>query len=80
MRHTWHATTTTSLLAFLLCVPFARAQENANINGTATDSTGAVVPNAAVKLVSSETGDSRVGVTNGSGIFNFLGFASVITP
>ena len=73
MRHTWHATTTTSLLAFLLCVPFARAQENANINGTATDSTGAVVPNAAVKLVSGETGDSRVGVTNGSGIFNFSG-------
>ncbi len=61
------------LMAILLSMPFAHAQENANINGTATDPSGALVRNASVKLVNTETGDSRTGVTNGSGIFNFSG-------
>jgi uncharacterized surface anchored protein len=60
-------------MAILLSMPFAHAQENANINGTATDPSGALVRNASVKLVNTETGDSRTGVTNGSGIFNFSG-------
>jgi hypothetical protein len=59
------------LLTLLLSMPFVHAQENANINGTVTDPSGAVVPNASVKLVNTETNDTRTGVTNGSGIFNF---------
>lgn len=61
------------LLTLLLSMPFVHAQENANINGTVTDPSGAVVPNASVKLVNTETNDTRTGVTNGSGIFNFPG-------
>lgn len=54
-------------------LPFAFGQENATINGTATDPSGAVIPNATVKLTSSETGDVRTAVTNASGLFNFTG-------
>lgn len=61
------------LIALLLCMPFALAQENANINGTATDTSGAIIRDASVKLVNTETGDSRTGTTNASGIFNFPG-------
>jgi hypothetical protein len=65
----------TILLAggILLYGSTANAQENANINGIATDSSGAVVPNASVKLTQSETGESRNGTTNGSGLFSFTG-------
>ncbi|MEO6982975.1 MAG: carboxypeptidase-like regulatory domain-containing protein [Edaphobacter sp.] len=54
-------------------MPLAHAQENATINGTATDPSGAVVPNASVKLVNAETNETRTGTTNESGIFNFPG-------
>ena len=61
----------------LLCsvgyLPRAHAQENATINGVATDATGAVVTNAAVKLVNPETGDTRTTTTNASGLFSFAG-------
>ncbi|WP_263369081.1 TonB-dependent receptor [Edaphobacter dinghuensis] len=60
-------------MMILLCMPFANAQENATLNGTATDPSGAVVPNASVKLVNAETNESHTTVTNGSGIFNFTG-------
>lgn len=43
------------------------------MNGTATDPSGAVVPNAAVKLTNTETGDVRTGVSNSSGLFSFTG-------
>ncbi|MEO8737666.1 MAG: carboxypeptidase-like regulatory domain-containing protein [Edaphobacter sp.] len=62
-----------SLITLLLAMPFLHAQENATINGTATDSSGAVVPNASVKLTNAETNEARTGTTNGSGLFNFSG-------
>jgi len=61
------------LIALLLAIPFAYGQENATINGTATDPSGAVVPNASVKLVNTETSETRTATTNEAGIFNFTG-------
>src|ERR1700744_3745338 len=66
-------------LALLLFAIFAgslrvaHAQNGAEITGTVTDPTGAVVPNVDVKITSVETGSSRVSKTNGAGIFDFPG-------
>ena len=51
--------------------PFAAAQENANITGTVTDPTGAVIPNAAVLLVNTATGHQQSSVANTAGIYLF---------
>lgn len=62
------------VIAILLVVlPCAFGQENATINGTANDPTGAVVANATVKLTNNDTNETRTSVTNGSGLFNFTG-------
>ncbi|HEV2274106.1 MAG TPA: carboxypeptidase regulatory-like domain-containing protein [Acidobacteriaceae bacterium] len=53
----------------------ALAQENATINGTVTDPTGAVVPNASVTLVLGGTGVSKTAPTNSAGFYNFPGLA-----
>jgi len=73
MRHVRSLAAVMTLMASLFCVSLAHSQENATINGTATDVSGAVVPNAAIKLVNAETGDDRTATTNGSGLFNFSG-------
>src|SRR5260370_33883468 len=52
------------------------AQEQANLTGTVTDATGAVLPQASVKLISRAQGTVRTVETNGSGVFQF----SFITP
>ena len=62
-----------AVTCLLAGVTSLNAQENANINGTALDPSGAVVPNASVKLTLTETGDVRNTTTNQSGIFNFSG-------
>jgi len=49
----------------------AMAQDNATINGTVVDSTGAVVPNAAITLTNPATGQVRESVTNSSGAYRF---------
>ncbi len=73
MKSTRLLTVGVALMALLLAMPAAYAQENATINGTASDPSGAVVPNAAVKIVNAETSETRTGTTNGAGIFNFPG-------
>ncbi len=55
----------------LFLVPVVRAQENATITGTVTDSTGAVVPNVQVSLTNPATGQVRTAVSNTSGIYDF---------
>ena len=60
-------------LALIVCLPRVNAQENATVNGTASDATGAVVPNAAVKLTNTDTGEARTSTSNGSGLFSFPG-------
>jgi hypothetical protein len=49
------------------------AQENAELEGTVTDQTGAAVPNAQVTVTNTATGESRSGVTNGTGLYDFPG-------
>ncbi len=48
----------------------ARAQSTANLTGTVTDPTGAVVANAAISLREIATGAERNTVSDGSGAFN----------
>ena len=61
------------VLAALLCVSMARAQENAELSGTVTDPTGAVIPNAKVTITNVATGESRTVTSNGAGLFDFSG-------
>ena len=51
--------------------PQVWGQENATINGTVLDSTGAVVPNAAITLTNPATGQVRQSVSNSSGAYLF---------
>ncbi len=61
-----------TLLAFASLAPLARAQENATITGTITDSSGAVVPNASITLTNPSTGQSRQSISNTAGEYNFV--------
>jgi Carboxypeptidase regulatory-like domain len=58
-------------LVVLSLIPTARAQENATITGTVTDSTGAVVPNVKIELTNPATGQTRETTSNNSGIYSF---------
>src|SRR5580698_5754171 len=49
----------------------ARAQDNATINGTVTDASGAVVPNAAISLTNPATGQIRQSISNSAGAYRF---------
>ncbi|MEO6803305.1 MAG: carboxypeptidase regulatory-like domain-containing protein, partial [Granulicella sp.] len=61
------------LTTLLLCtLPTAFAQlTTADIVGTVTDSTGAVIPNANITVVNIDTHSQRAGTSNGSGDFQF---------
>jgi len=59
------------LLLLLFAAPRLRAQENATINGTVTDSSGAVVPNASISLINPATGQVRQVVSNSVGAYRF---------
>src|SRR5215470_9293492 len=66
------STITRSLLVagFLLCAASAGYAQGTNlgtIRGTVTDSNGAVIPNAAVRVTDKATGLSRELTTNGEG-------------
>ena len=63
-------------LSVLLATGPLWAQDQANLTGTVMDSTGAVLPQAAVRLISREQGTVRTAQTNGSGVYQF----SFITP
>ncbi len=60
-------------LAILLCVSIGQAQENAELSGTVTDPTGAVIPNAKVTISNVATGEARTVTSNGAGLFDFSG-------
>ncbi len=60
-----------SIAMFVIFTAGAWGQDNATINGTVTDSTGAVVPNAALTLINPSTSQSRTTVSNGVGAYRF---------
>jgi len=49
----------------------ASAQDNATLNGTVTDASGAVVPNASISLTNPATGQIRQSVSNSAGAYRF---------
>lgn len=59
------------ILAVLVCAGQAFAQSTGTITGVVSDTTGAVVPNATVKLVNKANGTERADLANGDGIYNF---------
>lgn len=56
---------------FLVFSFTAKAQENAELLGSVTDPTGAVVANATVTLTNAATGEVRNGITNDAGLYDF---------
>ncbi|HEX3987145.1 MAG TPA: carboxypeptidase regulatory-like domain-containing protein [Acidobacteriaceae bacterium] len=58
-------------LAALAAAPGLRAQENATINGTVADPSGAVVANAQITLTNNATGVVRHEVSNSVGAYRF---------
>src|SRR5215472_16343251 len=62
-------------LALLFCsflfLASAHAQYRASIQGTVTDPSGAVIPDATVTLTNQETGQALTANTNSAGVYNF---------
>jgi hypothetical protein len=69
-RHVWAISIALAAMLFLLA-PRAGAQDNATINGTVTDSSGALVPNAQVSLKNQATNTIREAVSNSAGAYRF---------
>ncbi len=55
----------------LLCAPVLHAQYNASIQGTVTDPTGAVIPNATLTLTNNATNEKQTTTSNGDGVYTF---------
>ncbi|HET6891157.1 MAG TPA: TonB-dependent receptor [Pyrinomonadaceae bacterium] len=63
-------------LILILCAAMnASAQFNASIQGTVTDSAGAIVTGATVNLVNNETGQTQQAKTSDSGFYRFSALA-----
>src|ERR1700750_2777565 len=64
-----------TLLLILLAVAnprlYAQSLTQGGINGTVTDSSGAVIPNASVELKSTQTGATQTRTTNSTGGYQF---------
>ncbi|MGA8940494.1 MAG: carboxypeptidase-like regulatory domain-containing protein [Acidobacteriaceae bacterium] len=60
-----------AVVLLLLAMPVMHAQTTAQISGTVTDTTGAVIPGASVTLINEATQDTRVVKSNGDGIYSF---------
>src|SRR6185503_3221482 len=60
----------------ILCAAVAaNAQFKASVQGTVTDSTGAIVTGATVNLINNETGQTQEATTNDSGFYRFSSLA-----
>ncbi|HEY6445726.1 MAG TPA: carboxypeptidase regulatory-like domain-containing protein [Acidobacteriaceae bacterium] len=60
-----------AVVALLALTPSLRGQENATINGTVSDASGAVVANAQLSLTNTDTGVVRNEVSNTVGAYRF---------
>jgi len=49
----------------------AQITATATLEGTVTDATGAVIPNANVKINNKSTGELRTAISNGAGLYSF---------
>jgi hypothetical protein len=58
-------------MVLVLLAPRGWAQDNASINGTVADTSGAVVANAAVSITNTGTGVKRESTSNSVGAFHF---------
>lgn len=63
------------ILISLFLTISAYAQFGAGLEGTVTDSSGAVIPKASVQLKNNETGQTRTTTTSGEGFYRFSGLA-----
>jgi len=68
-----------SLLMAALASPLAAQVDQAAINGTVTDASGAVIPGARIELVSLATGLRRECTSSNVGLFHFFALQSAIT-
>lgn len=59
------------IAAFSTGSVFAQANASASLQGTVTDKSGGVIPNAEVKVSSKETGLTRSAVTSNQGLYRF---------
>jgi len=64
-----------AVLGLIFWMPGARAQFSGTVTGTVTDPSGAVVPNATIKLMSDATGQATTAKTNAEGSFTFPSLA-----
>src|SRR3569833_2534237 len=55
----------------LLCAVSAWAQENAELKGTVSAPSGAVVPDAHITITNTSTGESKTTTSNGAGLYDF---------
>lgn len=61
-----------AVVAILLAMsPTVWGQDNATVNGTVVDSTGALVPNAQISLTNTATSQIRQAVSNSAGAYRF---------
>ena len=64
-----------ALLAAAVATGSAHAQFRASIQGTVSDNTGAVIPNATISLTDNDTGKVLTAISNASGVYNFNALA-----
>ena len=57
-------------MTMVFVAQLAHAQFRASIQGTVTDPTGAVIPNATLTLNDADTGSTLTATSNNSGVFN----------
>src|SRR5882672_9128239 len=62
-------------LFLLLCLTSANAQFKAGIQGTVTDTSGGLIPDAKVTLLNTETGKTQETTTSGEGFYRLSGLA-----
>src|ERR1700722_14227663 len=49
----------------------AQVNATATLQGTVTDKSGALIPNAEIKIANKNTGETRAATSNGSGLYSF---------
>ena len=64
---------------FILGLGCAALAQNAQLQGDVSDSSGAVIPKALVRVVDQNTGTERTTQTNGSGIYVVRALIPVFT-